>query len=373
MFGTHLWLFGADGETPTLVAAIEGKAAALFATLAGVGIALTTRRSLERGDAAAARRSLVGRGAALVAIGFTLGLLPEFVLVILAFYGVTFWLAIPLVRWRPWVLLAVAAVWAIAWPIASHALRAALEADERFASSPSWFSLLDPLDLLGSLLVWGAYPALAWIVYVAVGMAIGMLVLRVRADGASLARLGGVFAAIGAGAALVVLGVNELLVAALAPRDRASLRENAYGVTSTDEWSNLLSTGPHTSTPFDLLITTGTSVAVIGACLALGAVLARPARRILLPVLGAGGAPLTVYALHVVAASLTWAAGSRALATSTEPPWFLSSPQLWALHLAVALAIGLVLRLLGQRGPLEWLVTWAGRLAARMHAPSRSS
>ena len=43
----------------------------------------------------------------------------------------------------------------------------------------------------------------------------------------------------------------------------------AYGTTPTDDWRWLLVAAPHTGTPFDLLHTIGTSLAVLGACILL--------------------------------------------------------------------------------------------------------
>ena len=384
MFGTHLWLIGADGSTPAVVGALEGKAAALFAVLAGVGIAITTRAALARGALGAARLSLLGRGAALVAIGLTLGLLPPFALVILAFYGVTFWLAIPLLKLRATVLFVVAGAWAIAWPIASHVVRAWIGSDELQIGSPSWFDLVRPGELLGELLLWGAYPALSWVTYVMVGIAIGKLVVEVRGDHRRLVARGMEIAGAGAVVAGLVLAADALLVQlvavpamlqefGLAPNDPTlvrtaldDLQRSRYGVTDTSTPWLLLASGPHTATPVDLLITAGVAAAVIGACLTVGAVLAPRARKLLLPVLGAGGAPLTVYALHVVATSLSWRLGGSVFVDDDGLPWWLSSWPLWLVHLAIAMLLGLALRLSGRRGPLEWCVSELGRRTARL-------
>src|SRR5690349_17850231 len=106
MMATHLWNVSEAGGPPALSGALQGKAAALFAVLAGVGIALSTRSALAEGRTAAARWSVFGRGLALVVIGLTLGLFPGAILVILVYYGLTFWAMVPLVRVPSRVLVA---------------------------------------------------------------------------------------------------------------------------------------------------------------------------------------------------------------------------------------------------------------------------
>lgn len=482
MMGTHLWLWGPDGESPVFPDMIAGKAAALFAVLAGVGIALTTRRDLEARDSRSARLNLLGRGAALIVIGLALGTFSFFILVILAYYGVMFLLLIPFVRLRArWLLLA-AVVWAIVWPLCSHAIRALLGTDGLPVSSPGLTDLFAPHLLVLDLLLTGTYPAIAWMVYGLVGMAIGKLIVErtrsigagravggpagqagagghgatgragaaghadagqpdavghadaagpVRASGAAgtaghagaardthperrpLAWLGAWLVVWGAGVACVILLVNELLVRFVALPAIASgsegvgvigsgssgegsgsddggawagsggngsdaqaevleqLRESAHGTMPTDSLWNLLATGPHTTTPFDLIITAAVAAAVIGACLAIAEFFGRTARRVLLPVLGAGAAPLTVYTVHVIVTTVAWAAVS-AIGEAPESTWWVSGWPLWIVHIVVALIIGALLGLVGERGPLERVVSSSGRAVAWMGAESRS-
>lgn len=374
MMGTHLWLFDELGETPSLVAALSGKASALFAVLAGVGTMLTGSRSADGGRGA--RRNLAGRGLALVVIGLTLGQLYPPVLVILAYYGVMFLLAVPLLRLPPARLLGAAVLWALLWPVCSHLLRDGLGLDAS-PDSPRWSSLGEPVPFALELLLTGAYPALSWMSYLMLGMAIGAALAGPERTRPARPLL---FGGAGVAALAALLGVlcarlfgARLLAADLGfrgPEGRRigveELAAGAHGVAPSDSPWYLLSTGPHTGTPFDLLITGGTAAAVIGLCLLFGPRSGPRARGALAPVLGAGAAPLTVYSLHVLAAAAAWS-GDRLSA------WWVSSPQLWALHLAGALAIGLLLRLTGRRGPLEALVSACGRLLARSGGRSQAS
>jgi hypothetical protein len=136
----------------------------------------------------------------------------------------------------------------------------------------------------------------------------------------------------------------------------------------------LVASAAHTGTTFDLLLTIGSSTVVIGLLVLLGTVLGPLARRILSPVLGAGAAPLTVYSAHVLlVGTVTLVMLGKPYGELTwqeyvvlDTPWFLSSWGFWLANILVALLIGSFLTFLGRRGPLETLVTWVGRLAARL-------
>ena len=194
---------------------------------------------------------------------------------------------------------------------------------------------------------------------------------------ADTGRLGGLLLSAGAGTAAATALIGALCArAAAAPLaadlgfpdgqgEQIALEElaaNAHGVASSESPWYLLATGPHTGTPLDLLVTGGTAAAVIGLCLLAAGRLTSRGHRLLAPALGAGAAPLTVYTAHVlgvVAANLS--GGIPVFSIDGGLPWWFSSPQLWALHAAGALAIGLLLRLTGRRGPLEALVSACGR------------
>lgn len=377
MMAAHVWTVNADGSSALVSQLVAGKAAALFAVLAGVGIALTSRRELAEGRVGAARRNLFGRGLALIAIGLTLGLMPGGVMVILVYYGVVFWIAAPLLRWSNRGLLIGAGVLAAVWPVVSLWLRGLFPSDS-LGGAPTWMGLLEePLAELRRVFLDGAYPVPTWIVYAMVGIVIGRLMLAATAADA-FRRLGLRLLAIGTALAAAAWGVSALLAGPLGGLSAiqqesgldASLVELVFygtsmGTLGTGSLWWLASPAPHSGMPLDLAITVGIALAMIGACLLFGAALRPAARRLLEPVRRAGAAPLTVYVAHVIAAGLPMLLIGLSGAVMDEVPWYVSSGDLWALHIAGAVLTGVILMLLNRRGPLETFVSWSGRLMSR--------
>lgn len=371
MMVVHVWKLAPDGSETVLAGLVSGKAAALFALLAGVGVALTTRADLAAGRVGAARASVFGRGAALVVLGLTLALMPTSVVVILVYYGVLFWLLIPLLRVPSRFLLLGAGLLALLWPVVSQFLRAGLPMSE--VGSASWPQMQDPIVLLRGLFLTGTYPVPTWIVYALVGLVVGRAVIAAVTDGTIL-RLGRRLALAGTALALGAAGVAAALAPvaldALTPEydGERTLVELIYsstgmGAPTTGSPWWLASAAPHSGTTLDLVLTTGIALAVVGLCLALGTVVPAGVRRALEPVRRAGSAPLTVYTLHVVATSLGTMVALSATGL-TAYPWYIHSPQLWVLHVVGAVGIGAVLMVLHRRGPLETLVSASGRWAS---------
>jgi uncharacterized membrane protein len=352
MASVHILPVVAADGTETLAGAVAGgRASALFAVLAGVGIALGTGgpRALGRGrvDAGSpldgrppasrthlgAAAGLLVRGALVALVGFTLVELEPPVAVILAYYGLLFALATPLLRLRAPVLAALAAVWCVLGPAASHVLRAGRRAwpDDQ----PGFAALADPGGLLRELTLTGYYPVLPWLTYLLAGLAVGRLDLRSSRTAAGL---------LGGGAALAaaaVAGSALLLDAGGAAVLGEGLRERWYGTVPTDTWWWLAVEAPHTGTPFDLAHTTGTALAVLGAAL----LLARAVPALMWPLAAVGSMPLTLYTLHVTALALYPPDSAEADG--------ISGGTLLAMHLAAALVIGVAVRAAGGRGPLE--------------------
>lgn len=341
MIATHtLPLVNPDGSESVVGLLADGRAAALFAVLAGVGIALSTRGVTGAAGHTAAGAGLLARGVLVGLLGLALvGLRPP-VAVILAYYGLLFVVAIPLLRARAGPLAAGAVLAVVAGPVLSHLLRTGLP--DAPGPQAGLGALADPGQLLVTLTLTGYYPVLPWTAYLLAGMAVGRLDLRDTRVAARLLGGGMLLAGLAAGAAALLRGVGA------APADAASRR---YGTTPTDTWWWLVVDDPHSGTPFDLAHTTGTALAVLGLAL----LVAAWSRAAVWVPAAMGAAPLTLYTLHV---------GWLGLQPGTGPSTFLG-------HLAVAVLLGVALRLAGRRGPLESVVSAPGR-ALRRRVPVRT-
>ena len=105
------------------------------------------------------------RAAFLVALGLLLGRVDSPPLVILAYYGLLFVVALPVLGLGPRALAVLAVVAAVVTPVVSHLLRQSV--DPTPIAEP-WGA-----DLLTELLLTGTYPVLSWTTYLLAGMARG--------------------------------------------------------------------------------------------------------------------------------------------------------------------------------------------------------
>jgi uncharacterized membrane protein len=347
-----------DGSLHPAYVIAAGRSAALFATLAGVGLALTTggSRRYTGHRLGAARVGVLLRAVLLVIIGLLLGRLNSPPLVILAYYGLLFVIAVPFLGLSARPLFCLGAASVLVAPVLSQWWRAGLDAAP--VAEPGGPHLLQVLFLTGT------YPAFPWTAYLFTGLAIGRLDLRRTAVAVRLL-VGGLLAAVVAKVASAALlaaagGVGPLRRSVVGDpaydylhdelRTRW-LREGIFGTTPPGEWRWLLISTPHSSTPFDLLHTVGTSAAVLGACLLLVRVLPRG---LYLPLAATGSMTLTLYSLHVIA-----------LRNGNPLIWTTHPAQLWWSHVVVAVVLASVWRAAVGRGPLEWLAATLDRLGRR--------
>lgn len=170
------------------------------------------------------------------------------------------------------------------------------------------FALADahPGTFLTDMLLTGVYPALPWLAYICVGLAVGRLDLTSRKVGAVLLGAGTALAALAWGLSAFLLGPGggyERLVAAtpLLNRDQINqflLQGEAPGAddlpATTGWWLAILT--PHTDTPLAILSSLGTSLAVLGAILLLVPRLGRATA----PLAAAGSMTLTLYCAHAI-------------------------------------------------------------------------
>lgn len=342
MFATHLLPLAGPAGGATLTGLVaDGRASALFAVLAGVGIALSTGGASRPRDRAAHRTAAAGllvRAGLVGLLGLLLVGLDPPVAVILAYYGLLFVVAVPLLRLPGWVLAAGAVLAGGLTPVLSQVWRTGGPSGP--GNQVGLGALATPGELFTTLALTGYYPVLTWTTYLLAGMAVGRLDLRsVRVAWRLLA--GGALLAVAARATSALLMGPGGGAAAIG---EAALALRSYGTTRTDTWWWLAVDLPHTGAPLDLVHTTGTALAVLGAML----LLARYARPLALLPAAVGSVPLTLYTVHVVAIT----------AYRGEPA---ENGTLFLAHVLVAAVIGVVLRMAGLRGPLETLVSAAGR------------
>ncbi len=343
----------ADGTVSTSYLVAAGRAAALFAILAGVGLALATGgRTAPRGRAlVGASAGTAARAAVLAVVGLILGAPESGVAVILVYYALLFVVAIPFLGLGPKILLPLAFAWAIVSPLISQAIRSGMSTESR--SVPDFRSLVEPGELLTELTLTGYYPVLQWTAYILLGLALGRLHLRsVRTCVVLLA--GGTALAVAAKLVswwLLESGGLDHLQAA-GPGDapiarfplETALTAGFYGTTPTTSWWWLAVSSPHSSTTFDLMHTMGVAAGVLGLML----LIAMWARAVVWPLAAIGGMTLTLYSLHV-------------LLLSDGLPRSTSNAFLW--HVLIALLVAVPWRTFVGRGPLESLAHRAATTA----------
>lgn len=351
-----------SGEVTWAFRLFAGRSSALFAVLAGVGLALLTRwtPSTSTRQRARDRVAVATRAVLLVALGLALGVPESGVAVILVYYGVLFVLAIPFLGLSAQALAWWAAGTAIVVPVLSHVLREVLPAPSYQVPTLDYFD--QPWSsTLSELLLTGYYPAWPWMTYLLAGLAIGRLQLRSAGVAWGLVA-GGVGLAVGSRMLswllLVPLGGLEVLTSQ-APQVfglplRTALTTGLFGTTPTGTWWWLAVAAPHTATPLDLVGTTGSAMAVLGLFLLL---LARP-RWWATPLVAVGGMTLSLYTLHVVMLD-GW------LPRTTEYAYW------WHVLVLTVLAV-LWRRYVGQ-GPLEYLTQKTSRGVSNLVVPQQGS
>lgn len=389
-----------DGTLTPAFLVSAGRASALFAVLAGVGLALATGGSRPRLRPRARVAAATLTRAVLVAlIGLVLATLSPPVAVILTNYGLLFVIGWAVLGARSRTLLVAAAAWVVAAPLLNHLLRQHLPVGP--GAQPSLATLGEPVETLTHLLLTGYYPVLLWTPYLLVGLAVGRMRLDDQRTAARLALTGLVLASAARVVSDVLLrsrgwdalarsGPLDVMQPWLG-LDQLQAR-GQYGVPPTTTWWWQAVASPHTGTPFDLATTIGSALVVLGVCLLLAHAAARtsagwlaPARWLLAMLAATGSMTLTLYSLHVVAADqiavgtdvdlshrgrllLVHMAAALLIAAAWKAPvwtrWRAREPQQAPTGSLPRLAVG-------RRGPFEAAVAAAARLAADTVSPRR--
>lgn len=317
MFAAHVGDMGVgDGEGLAILHVTHGRSAALFAVLAGVSmmLMLTARGTREPTsmDVRHTRIRIAVRAVLLIVLGWCLSALATPVDVILDNLGVMMLMALVALRWRAWVLGSVGAVVLVAgmWvvPLVRDSIAAPL------VGTP----LVDEL--------WSYhYPALSWVGYVLIGMALGRWAPW---RGRSLGHL--------------AIGGLILAVATMALAEAGKYAE----------WASL---EPHSYSPVEMLHNVGVAASVMALCL-----WAAPrAPRALWPLAATGTMTLTLYTAHII---VIWLVG-------VEIVWEPSNVAL-AVMCVCAIAFASVWRAFVGQGPLERIFTLASTMMANSLAPT---
>lgn len=330
MFAAHLLTFDYLfwSEPATWRGVVDGRSSILFATLAGVSLALTAspRLGQPRDDRLRTDLRLAARAGLIWLLGLLLLLLGTPVYVILQAYGILFLIAILLRRLSDGALLCVALGTACLGPILVQLINTTVPSDD-LEAEPLFISL-----------GWH-YPFVGWVAFIAAGIMVGRFLRHVTARRAALAAgTGGLLALIGYG----VIGPvgNRVADAATQP---------------TTAWSlAVLQDRPHSTGIGEMIGSGGFAIAVIGVCVLTTLTRLRWA---LWPLRAMGSMPLSAYAAHLLIWGL-WlgiTAGGLGVEGPGEADAFLELNPFWPLTVVMIIGCSLWALLIG-RGPLETLL-----------------
>lgn len=319
-----------------LTGLLEGRAAATFVVLAGVGVALGTRRAVASGDPralSAARKTLWKRAAFLFFGGLLFATVWE--ADILHFYGWYIGIGALLIAFPSRALLAAAALLMIAFPMLLTAFSYEAEWNlDTLAYEGFW----TPAGQARHLFFNGFHPVVPWLAFLLFGMWIG------RQDVLDPAVRRRLFIG-GAGVALTIEVVSAALVAQLT---RGASAEDAEVVVA------LLGSEALPPMPFYVLAAGGTATALI--MLAVAFAQRFPDAPGIRALAAAGQLALTIYVAHVLIGMGALSAVGR-LENQSLPFAVAAS----AAFYAFAVAFAVLWRKRFDRGPLEWVMRkWSG-------------
>jgi uncharacterized membrane protein len=346
MIAKHIFDDSTDtGPTATGLIA-SGRSAATFALVAGISVAFLSggRQILTGVPRRAAAAGLVVRAAAIGVIGLLLGYADSGIELILAYYAVFFLCSIPLIGLSSRVLTALAVAFAVVGPVLLL-VADRMDLPDSGTAEPTFAILFThPVGLLVQVFLTGDYPVVVYMAYLCAGLAIGRLDLRSR-------RVAGWL--LGGGIALTVTAtvVSDVLLYPLGGLARLVDPTGEDAVTllwdpePESSWWYLALASPHAHTQFDLVHSTGSAMAVLGASLLVTRVAG--VDRLLWPVRAAGSMTLTLYSAHVLVLE------SEVLETDLLE---LGLTVQYVVLVAASLVFAVVWRRRHDQGPLEKMV-----------------
>ncbi|WP_224391020.1 heparan-alpha-glucosaminide N-acetyltransferase domain-containing protein [Pseudonocardia sp. ICBG1293] len=352
----------------TLQAIVSGRSAGLFAVLAGITTALLSGADDPPAGAAMRERRvrLAVRAVLLFGLGLALTALGTSVKEILTAFAALFLLALPILRVRPVLLAAAAALLAVLGPVVSFLLRAGIVGDEGVGETIAPWHLTSPAGIAHAALVLtvtGVYPLLTWAPFLLAGMAIGRLPLREAAVRRALVLGGATVTAACYGLSWLLTGPlgGYALMAADLGTDVAEARRlatTAIGAVPTVHPVALLTTAGHSGAPLEIGGVIGLSMVLLGVLLVLGDRVPGP----LTPLIAVGSLALTCYVGHIVVIAIL---GPELLARL-----FIEHLYLVLVAMVVgALVLATVWRSRLGQGPLERPISYLCRRIAAPAAP----
>lgn len=244
----------------------NGYPSVLFAVLAGVSLGIISRNTTD--DPVTTRFRLVLRGVILIALGLVLGALQFGILEVLSAIGVSYLLLTPVAAWTTRRLAILLATLVILGPLlgaVNHVL------------------LIGWADHLMEDLLFGAYPLLAWLAYLLVGLLIHRLALGSARREAWLTGIG----------LVLLVGVQLFL-------ELTGFRVGPHDL--LNEIGAFLQGEPHTGGLLDVLGSAGAAMALTGTCLLACRVAA--VVWVSYPLRALGAMSLSIYITHVIITTL---------------------------------------------------------------------
>ena len=315
---------------------VDGRSAATFVFLAGIGVALLTRKSRQSGDAVAIRSDrwlLWRRTLFLFAIGLAFRTVWNFD--ILHFYGVYLFAIAFLITQPGPRLIAFAVALSLIFPVLYYVLPAQF-------GIPFWGTTegLAPGDLAIDIFFQGFHPFAPWFGFMLIGFVVGRLDLADRKLRRRLLLTGALLVLIAEIAAQALLEFGGLKLAfGFAPRAGVEMAADSFG------------TEPYP--PMPLFVMAGTGWGLIVSMLSLAVGERWGGRAWLTPIVHTGQLALSVYIFHGTIGA--WAPGWVGYAPPQSLAWVLSY---CVIFYAATILLCTLWRRMFARGPIESVMRW---------------
>ncbi len=315
---------------------VDGRAAALFVFLAGMGVALLTGKARRSGDPAALRADrylLMRRALFLFVIGLAFRQIWSFD--ILHFYGVYLFAVSFLFAARErWVIVLIALL-IFVFPVLYYVLPSQF-------GIPFWGTTesLHPREIAIDIFFQGYHPVAPWLAFLLAGMLVGRLDLTERRTRRRLLLAGLLLVLVSEVLAQLLLNFGVLKLAfTLGPRETVEATADLFG---SDPYP-----------PMPLFMTVGIGWALIVSSLCLGIAGRWGERAWLTPFIHAGQLALSVYIFHGTVG--IWAPGWLGYSPPQSLPWVLGY---CVVFYALTILLATLWRRKFERGPVESAMRW---------------